>query len=109
MTTPADLAWPFFDDGHRALVPQFERWVADELPALILPAELVADATLVADGQRTEQSVDGAVTGEDLDHTTMGEPIGDDAVDERTEQPGDRQAEEQLCTTSEHQETPVTS
>ena len=39
MTTPADLAWPFFDDGHRALVPRFERWVADELPALLHGAE----------------------------------------------------------------------
>jgi enoyl-CoA hydratase/carnithine racemase len=32
MATPADLAWPFFDDGHRALVPRFEGWAADELP-----------------------------------------------------------------------------
>lgn len=44
MSTPADLAWPFFDDGHRALVPQFERWVADELPALLQGAEDSLDA-----------------------------------------------------------------
>ena len=44
MTTPADLAWPFFDDGHRALVPRFEGWAADELPALLHGAEDSLDA-----------------------------------------------------------------
>lgn len=44
MSAPSDLAWPFFDDGHRALVPQFERWVADELPALLHGAEDSSDA-----------------------------------------------------------------
>ena len=44
MSTPADLAWPFFDDGHRRLVPRFERWAADELPALLEGAEHSLDA-----------------------------------------------------------------
>mgnify|MGYP000937305118 CR=1 FL=1 len=44
MTSPADLAWPFFDDGHRELVPRFERWAADELPALLQGAEDSLDA-----------------------------------------------------------------
>ena len=44
MSAPSDLAWPFFDDGHRALVPQVERWVADELPALLHGAEDSSDA-----------------------------------------------------------------
>jgi acyl-CoA dehydrogenase len=44
MAAPADLAWPFFDDGHRALVPAFERWAADELPALLHGAEDSLDA-----------------------------------------------------------------
>ncbi|MFT3820766.1 MAG: acyl-CoA dehydrogenase family protein [Rubrivivax sp.] len=44
MAAPADLAWPFFDDGHRALVPRFERWAADELPALLHGAEDGLDA-----------------------------------------------------------------
>jgi len=42
--TPADLAWPFFDDGHRAFVPQLERWIADELPALLEGSEDSLDA-----------------------------------------------------------------
>jgi acyl-CoA dehydrogenase len=50
MSTSADLAWPFFDDGHRALVPQFERWVADELPALLQGAEDSLDAVYACVG-----------------------------------------------------------
>ncbi len=51
MSTPADLAWPFFDDGHRELVPQFERWVADELPALLHGAEDSLDAVYACVGR----------------------------------------------------------
>ncbi len=51
MSTPADLAWPFFDDGHRALVPQFERWVADELPALLHGADDSLDAVYACVGR----------------------------------------------------------
>ena len=29
------LAWPFFDDGHRALADELEAWSADKLPALL--------------------------------------------------------------------------
>jgi acyl-CoA dehydrogenase len=44
MCAPADLAWPFFDDGHRELVPRFERWAAEELPPLLVGAEDDLDA-----------------------------------------------------------------
>ncbi|MDE2614954.1 MAG: acyl-CoA dehydrogenase family protein, partial [Burkholderiales bacterium] len=30
--------WPFFDDGHRALVAELERWSADALPGLLGPS-----------------------------------------------------------------------
>lgn len=39
MTTAADLAWPFFDDGHRALVQDCERWTTQALPPLLDGAE----------------------------------------------------------------------
>lgn len=51
ISLPADLAWPFFDDGHRALVLQFERWVADELPALLHGAEDDLDAVYACVGR----------------------------------------------------------
>jgi acyl-CoA dehydrogenase len=35
MTDRSFLAWPFFDDGHRALADELEAWAADELPALL--------------------------------------------------------------------------
>jgi len=44
MTPRADLAWPFFDDGHRALAADFERWAADSLPPLLEGAEASLDA-----------------------------------------------------------------
>jgi acyl-CoA dehydrogenase len=44
MSTSADMAWPFFDDGHRALLPRFERWIADELPPLLPGADDSLDA-----------------------------------------------------------------
>jgi acyl-CoA dehydrogenase len=33
------LAWPFFDDGHRALARDLESWARDELPPLLLHEE----------------------------------------------------------------------
>ena len=44
MATPGDLAWPFFDDGHRALVQELERWAAEALPPLLEGAEHDLDA-----------------------------------------------------------------
>ena len=44
MATESDLAWPFFDDGHRGLVHELERWTADALPSLLEGAEHDLDA-----------------------------------------------------------------
>lgn len=44
MVAPADLAWPFFDDGHRELSTRFERWAAQSLPALLEGGEENLDA-----------------------------------------------------------------
>jgi acyl-CoA dehydrogenase len=38
------LAWPFFDDGHRALARTLEQWAADALPSLLDGAEGDLDA-----------------------------------------------------------------
>ena len=35
MADSSFLAWPFFDDGHRALVSDLESWSAQSLPALL--------------------------------------------------------------------------
>ena len=29
------LAWPFFDDGHRDLAQELERWTGEVLPPLL--------------------------------------------------------------------------
>jgi acyl-CoA dehydrogenase len=39
-----DLDWPFFDDGHRAVAQQFERWAAETLPPLLEGSEDSLDA-----------------------------------------------------------------
>ena len=44
MDKRSDLEWPFYDDGHRALAADFERWAASELPALLEGAEANLDA-----------------------------------------------------------------
>ena len=38
------LAWPFFDDGHRSLAGEFERWAANALPPLLKGSEDSSDA-----------------------------------------------------------------
>jgi acyl-CoA dehydrogenase len=38
------LAWPFFDDGHRALARDLEQWAADALPALLTHDEADLDS-----------------------------------------------------------------
>ncbi|MCC6196320.1 MAG: acyl-CoA dehydrogenase family protein, partial [Burkholderiales bacterium] len=40
----AYLAWPFFDDGHRAFAAQLERWTASALPPLLEDADGDLDA-----------------------------------------------------------------
>lgn len=44
MAAPADLAWPFFDDGHRALAARFEHFAAEALPPLLEGGEENLDA-----------------------------------------------------------------
>jgi acyl-CoA dehydrogenase len=44
MNSQDDLAWPFFDDGHRAQVQALERWSAEALPGLLEGAEHDLDA-----------------------------------------------------------------
>ncbi len=47
MTDSGFLAWPFFDDGHRDLAAEFERWAGEVLPAPLVDAndDLELDAT----------------------------------------------------------------
>ncbi len=44
MVAPADLAWPFFDDGHRELSAKFDHWAAQSLPPLLEGCEESLDA-----------------------------------------------------------------
>jgi acyl-CoA dehydrogenase len=44
MSDTTFLAWPFFEDAHRAQAQAFERWAAEELPALLEGAEDDLDA-----------------------------------------------------------------
>ena len=39
MADTSYLAWPFFDDGHRAYAREVERWAGQELPPLLSGAE----------------------------------------------------------------------
>jgi acyl-CoA dehydrogenase len=38
------LAWPFFDDGHRSLAGELEKWAANALPPLLKGSEDSSDA-----------------------------------------------------------------
>jgi acyl-CoA dehydrogenase len=44
MSDQTFLAWPFFDDAHRAQAREFERWAATELPPLLEGGEDDLDA-----------------------------------------------------------------
>ncbi|MDP3085762.1 MAG: acyl-CoA dehydrogenase family protein [Rubrivivax sp.] len=44
MAARADLAWPFFDDGHRAQAREFEDWARHSLPSLLEGADGDSDA-----------------------------------------------------------------
>lgn len=44
MSDQSFLAWPFFEDAHRAQAQEFERWAADVLPPLLEGAEDDLDA-----------------------------------------------------------------
>ena len=44
MADKSFLAWPFFDDGHRRLAAELERWVANVLPPLLEGSEGSSDA-----------------------------------------------------------------
>lgn len=44
MSDQSFLAWPFFDDAHRAQAHEYERWAADVLPPLLEGAEDDLDA-----------------------------------------------------------------
>jgi acyl-CoA dehydrogenase len=45
------LAWPFFDEGHRAYARDLERWAAEALPALIAGADESPDAVYARVGR----------------------------------------------------------
>jgi len=44
MADKSFLAWPFFDDGHRSLANDLEKWARATLPALLQGAEASLDA-----------------------------------------------------------------
>jgi acyl-CoA dehydrogenase len=51
MPLASDLAWPFFDDGHRAQARELERWTAQALPNLLEGAEAGLDAVYACVGR----------------------------------------------------------
>ena len=44
MSDQTFLAWPFFDDAHRAQAREFEHWAAEQLPGLLEGGEGDLDA-----------------------------------------------------------------
>jgi len=44
MADKSFLAWPFFDDGHRSLANELERWAREALPSLLKGSEDNLDA-----------------------------------------------------------------
>jgi len=44
MADTSFLAWPFFDDGHRKLAEELERWASEVLPPLLEDSEKSLDA-----------------------------------------------------------------
>lgn len=44
MADKSFLGWPFFDDGHRSLAQELERWVEEALPPLLKGSEENLDA-----------------------------------------------------------------
>lgn len=44
MADKSFLAWPFFDDGHRSLADELERWAREALPRLLKGSEDSLDA-----------------------------------------------------------------
>jgi acyl-CoA dehydrogenase len=51
MSDASYLAWPFFDEGHRELAREFERWSAEALPQLIDGADVNLDAVYACTGR----------------------------------------------------------
>jgi len=51
MADTSYLAWPFFDDGHRAYAREVERWGAEALPPLLVGAEDSLDAVYACVGR----------------------------------------------------------
>ena len=51
MADTSYLAWPFFDDSHRAYAREVERWAAEALPGLLAGAEESSDAVYACVGR----------------------------------------------------------
>lgn len=51
MADKSFLSWPFFDDGHRELARELERWAGDVLPPLLEGAEENLDAVYACVGR----------------------------------------------------------
>ena len=51
MADKSFLSWPFFDDGHRELARELERWAGDVLPPLLEGAEESLDAVYACVGR----------------------------------------------------------
>jgi acyl-CoA dehydrogenase len=51
MADKSFLAWPFFDQGHRDLASELERWAAEALPPLLEGAEKDLDAVYACVGR----------------------------------------------------------
>jgi acyl-CoA dehydrogenase len=51
MADAGHLAWPFFDEGHRAYARDLERWAADALPPLLQDGEEDSDAVYACVGR----------------------------------------------------------
>ena len=55
------LAWPFFDDRHRSLAGELERWASDILPPLLEGAEDSSDAVYACVKLLDKVMADGGV------------------------------------------------
>ncbi|HEY7676699.1 MAG TPA: acyl-CoA dehydrogenase family protein [Candidatus Methylomirabilis sp.] len=55
MADQSFLAWPFFDDGHRRLARELERWAGEVLPPMLAGAEKSLDAVYACVGRLTAE------------------------------------------------------
>ena len=61
MAGASHLAWPFFDERHRAQAREYERWVAESLPGLVDGADAGLDAVYACAGRLVRELGDAGL------------------------------------------------